>query len=99
MANPIPFGLNGTTTKVTATGTSANGTISMGGNTSILVTNTGTATAFIRSSPSAATAVVTDTPVIAGSAQTFSIPPDHVSVAAITAGTSCDVYFTVGSGQ
>ena len=93
-----PFTLGGATTAVSASSSSADEAIVTKGRTQILVTNACSVTAFIKSGIGAQTAATTDTPVLANTAQVFSIPSNHDTVAVILASGTGTVYFTVGIG-
>jgi len=56
------------------------------------------AVAFLKFGTSAVTAAVTDTPILPGTVQVFTIPIDVTHVAAIGT-TATTLYFTVGEGQ
>jgi hypothetical protein len=62
-----------------------------------VVTASGSAIAFVKSSKGASTASATDTPILPGTAQTFAIQADHDTVSVFCA-TTVDMYFTVGNG-
>lgn len=93
-----PFTLGGATTTVAASTTSADESISTKGRTQVLVTNAAAALAYIKSGIGAQTATSADTPVLASSAQVFSIPSNHDTVAVLLASGTGNVYFTVGIG-
>lgn len=98
----------GTTVAVTTSTTSARAAIKgdpVSPNTRMqfLVSNEGTTTAFVRFGDSTVTATETDTPVLGGRQQVFSVStPDGVTdgvyVAAIAASGTGKVYATAGVG-
>jgi hypothetical protein len=94
-----PFTLGGATTTVAASTTSADEAIATKGRTQILVTNAATVLAYIKSGIGAQTATSADTPVLGNSAQTFTIPSNHDTVAVLLASGTGNVYFTVGIGE
>jgi hypothetical protein len=67
----------------------------------ILVTSPGgeATTSFIKFGASDVVAVATDTPILAGTVQVFSVPPGNTHVAAINASGAQTLYFTGGDGQ
>ncbi len=67
-------------------------------NTVMVTAPAGGAVTFIKFGSSTVTAAVTDTPILPGSVQTFSIPPDATYVAGITASSTQTLYFTSGEG-
>lgn len=87
------------TVSLAVTGASGRVALAKSGLNQVVVTSPGSsAIAFITIGDSAGTAAVTDTPILPGTVQTFTIPTTATHVAAIgTAGTT--LYFTVGEGQ
>jgi hypothetical protein len=94
----IPFTLGGATTTVSASTTSADEAIAMLGKTTILVTNASSSLAYIKSGIGAQTATSANTPVLALTAQSFTIPANHDTVAVLLVSGTGNVYFTVGQG-
>jgi hypothetical protein len=65
----------------------------------ILVTSAASASlAFIVFGTSGVTATTAGTPILSGSAQTFTVPAPATHVAAITGASTATLYFTVGRG-
>lgn len=93
-----PFTLGGATTTVSASTTSADEAIATKGRTQVMVTNATSSLAYIKSGIGAQTATSADTPVLASTAQTFSIPSNHDTVAVLLVSGTGNVYFTVGIG-
>ncbi len=99
MPSLSPITPSGTVSR-TVTAASANVALAKSGLSQLMVTSAATnAIAFINVGTSnAVTAAVTDTPILPGTVQVFTIPFDATHVAAIgTTGTT--LYFTVGEGQ
>lgn len=93
-----PFTPGGTVSR-TVTGTSANVALSKASAQQVMVTSAaGNSIAFIKfGDSSAVTAAVTDTPILPGTVQVFTISGTATHVAAIgTTGTT--LYFTTGDG-
>ncbi len=67
--------------------------------TDYMLTNAGAGTAFFRTGTTSATALVTDTPILAGAILTLRKPLNNYTVAAITATGTATVYVTPGNGQ
>ncbi len=67
-------------------------------NTVMVTAPAGGAVCFIAFGTSAVTAAVTDTPILPGSVQTFSVPGTATHVAGITASSTQTLYFTSGEG-
>ena len=82
----------------TVTGTTARVTLAKTGLNQVMVTSAAANTiAFIKFGSVTVEAAVTDTPILPGTVQVFTIPLDATNVAAIgTAGTT--LYFTSGEG-
>ncbi len=92
-----PFTPAGTVSR-TVTGTTARVALAKSGLNQVMVTSlAGNAIAFINFGSVTVEAAVTDTPILPGTVQMFTIPQDTTNVAAIgTAGTT--LYFTSGEG-
>lgn len=91
---------DGLTKNISVTSTSASVTLTISTHQTVLVTNTGTKTAFVKFGTGTVTAIASaDVPIIAGTAQTFTVPIGSNVVAAITAGTdTTTIYVTPGQG-
>lgn len=98
--NVIPFSpANGATKTLTVTSTSSSDTFA-GVHQTMRVYNAGPNKAFLRWGVGAQTALTTDMPVGPTNTETFSLPPQAATVAAICAtGETATVYCTPGEGQ
>lgn len=97
MTSPIAFG-PGTTTSISASVTSASGTLTGSGN-QVRINNATGQRAFFRFGVSSATAVSTDCPIEAGATEVFTRPTNMTVLAVILAAGSGTFYVTVGDGQ
>ena len=89
----------GETVSISATASNANASITMGNNSALMVTNTGTALCYTRWDDSAPTATTSDVPIPAGASIVFSVPDGVTHVAAICdSGESTTIKFTPGEG-
>ncbi len=93
-----PFTPAGTVSR-TVTSTTATVALAKTGLNQVMVTSpAANAIAFINFGSSSVTAAVTDTPVLPGTVQMFTIPQDVTNASAIgTTGTT--LYFTSGEGE
>ena len=101
MTAPIAFNPIGNTVNIAATTSSQNVTIGTVGN-QVRVFNTAPVVAFVAFSSAASgatAAVATSLPVLANSAEVFTVDPNANSAAAILSGGTGTVYFTRGEGQ
>lgn len=109
MTGLMPFQpMDVASTKVTATGSSANGVLAhaaanqistMPGAVTCRVYNSGTVIAWVKfGTDNTLAAATTDMPIPPGAVEVFSIGAKSWA-AAITGGTSVDVYFTPGYGN
>lgn len=101
--DPFLFGGNATTTVATINGSarSSAAIYDGGGPVQVLVSNEGTATVFINFGDDTVTAATTNTPVLAGTVQVFTVenPGKSAIWAAVrAAGATGNVYFTPGRG-
>ena len=93
----------GASQAISATGSSSSITLSTGG-TQIRVYNAGTAIAYVRWGSGAQTALVTsvgtpgDLPLFPGAVEVFNKQFSDNTFAAVTGGTACTLYVTVGNG-
>ena len=95
MMNPFT---PGATVSRTVSGASANVALNNAGAMQVMVTSlAANEIAFIKPGTSAITAALTDTPILPGTVQVFTVPPGTTHMAAI--GTSGTLYFTSGDGQ
>lgn len=95
MMNPFT---PGATVSRTVSGSSANVALTGSGLQVMVSSLAANAIAFIKfGSSSAITAALTDTPILPGTVQVLTIPPDTTHVAAI--GTAGTLYLTRGDGQ
>ncbi|MEI6283071.1 MAG: hypothetical protein WCP82_10225 [Alphaproteobacteria bacterium] len=99
MAALNPFTPAGTVT-LSVSSTTGSATLPTTSFDQLLVTApAGGAIAFIRWGASPQTAVTTDTPILPGSVQIFTIPSTATTVAAITGSSTQTLYLTVGQGS
>lgn len=93
-----PFTPGGTVSRA-VTGTTANVALSSTHGLQVMVTSAATnSLAFIKFGASTVEATTSDTPILPGTVQVFTIPSGTLYVAAIgTSGTT--LYFTSGDGQ
>lgn len=93
-----PFTPNSTVSRA-VTGASANVALpSTQGNQIMVTSASGNSIAFIKFGSSSVTAALTDTPILPGTVQVFTVQDSMTTVAAIgTTGTT--LYFTSGDGQ
>lgn len=94
MLNPFT---PGSTVSRTVSGASANVALTGSGLQVMVSSLAANAIAFITFGTSAVTAALTDTPVLPGTVQVFTIPPGTTHVAAI--GTAGTLYLTRGDGS
>lgn len=101
MAVTDVFAVAGPTITVSATATSAGGSMPpnvANNKANMRVYNAGASTVFVRFGNGAQTAVVTDTPIPAGVVENFYVgATDNVAAICAAAGTAT-VYFTPGNG-
>lgn len=94
MMNPFT---PGATVSRTVSGASASVALGAGGGLQVMVTSDpANSIAFIKFGESAVTAALTDTPILPGTVQVFTIAATTTHVAAI--GTAGTLYFTGGDG-
>jgi len=96
MMNPFT---PGATVSRAVTGSSASVALGAGGGLQVMVTSAaGNTIAFIKFGTSSVTAAVTDTPILPGTVQVFTIATTVTHVAAIGT-TATTLYFTTGDGE
>lgn len=90
----------GGTVAVSATTTSASGTLGAAGTaaTALLVSNAGTVAVAVRVGTGAQTATIADCVILGGQSRVLAKAPGADTVAAITASGSATVYVTPGEG-
>ena len=87
----------GTTVSLAVTGTTGRVAVTGNGDQVLVSSLAANAIAFIKMGDSTVTAAVTDTPILPGTVQVFTIPSGATNIAAIgTASTT--LYFTRGDG-
>lgn len=96
----LPF-TPGATVSLAVTGTTGNVAMSKPAGRQIMVTSlAANAATFIAFGTSAAVeAAVTDTPILPGTVNVFTVPSAWTHVAAITATGTATLYFTSGDGE
>lgn len=97
MLNPFT---PGSTVSVSATGTTSRVALpATRGNQIRVAVAAGGSIAFVRFGTTAVNALVTDTPVLPGTIEIFTVPTGMTHVAGITSTGTATVYFTAGDGQ
>lgn len=97
-----PFAIGGASQSISATTSSSNVSLAtIGAHEQIMVTAPSTnALAFIAfGTTNAVVATVTDTPILPGTVQVFSVPSGTAYAAAITGSSTATLYFTPGDGE
>lgn len=92
-----PFTPAGTVT-ISVSSSNVTTALSKATNAVMISAPAGGAVAFIKFGTSSVTAAVTDTPILPGSVQTFSVAPQVTHVGAITASSTQTLYATSGEG-
>lgn len=90
----------GATVTLSASGTTARVALPSKRGDQIRIANpAGGQIVFVKFGDATVTAAVTDTPVLVGSTDTFTVPPGMTYVAGITSTGTATIYFTSGDGQ
>ncbi len=102
-ASGLPFAIGGATAPLSVTAASSNVSLAaIGAHLQVMVTApaSNAATAFIKfGTDNTVAAAVTDTPILAGTVQVFTIESGVDYAAGITASSTATLYFTPGDGQ
>ncbi len=100
MSNSQPFSINTPNVSIAATQTSGNVGIGNVGAPRIIIFNSGTDVAFVKSGDSTVTATTSDMFIAPGTSQLFQLNTDHNHVAAIMlSGKTATIYFAPGQGE
>ena len=97
MASPLPF-TPGASISLSVTSSTAVGALPTGSGTVFRICNDGTVTVFFKATTVAGTAATTDTPILPGATELFTLDPAAVSIAAITGTGTATLRVTRGEG-